>query len=73
MSFFYENRASETVTTQEAVGPAMASPEVIDCIWHNRCHLKAPGGDQLAAKEGQINVIDLRQIIELAHLLRMKE
>jgi hypothetical protein len=39
-------------TTQEAVGTALGSPEVIDCIWHNQCSLKASGGDQLAAKVG---------------------
>jgi hypothetical protein len=44
--------ASDFKTTQADVGTAMASPEVIDCIWYNQCSLKAPGGDQLAAKVG---------------------
>ena len=44
--------ASDFRTTQEAVVTAMASPEVIDCMWHTQCSLKAPGGDQLAAKVG---------------------
>ncbi len=33
--------ASNFRTTQEAVGTVLGSPEVMDCIWHNQCSLKA--------------------------------
>jgi hypothetical protein len=32
---------SDFRTMQEAVGAVLGSPEVIDCIWHNQCSLKA--------------------------------
>ncbi len=35
---------------QEAVGTALDLAEVLVCIWHNQCSLKAPGEDQLAVK-----------------------
>ncbi len=45
-------QTSDFRTTQEAAGTVLGSPDVIDCIWHNQCSLKAPGGDQLTAKVG---------------------
>ncbi len=46
--------ASDVTATQEAIGTALYSPEVIDGIWNNQCSLKASesGGEQLAAKVG---------------------
>ncbi len=43
---------SEFRTTQEAVVTVFGSHEVIDCIWHNQCGLKASDGDLLGLSSG---------------------